>query len=108
MAKRAIAVWPAIEKFAEELQKLSKSKRPSSQAYTTILKAVEDATTLAKMHVFLATAKDLEEFLELFQSDKPMVPLLHQYLNEIITRKTCPLEKKTQRIVSERNAERKP
>ena len=77
-------MWPAIDNFVGELEKLPKSKKPTSKAYFTILKAVEDPTTLAKMHAFVAEVKDLEEFLNVFQSDKPMLPMLHQFLHEMI------------------------
>lgn len=62
-----------------------KSKVPSSASYTTVLNAVNNAATPARLHVFGNMATTLFDFLKSFQTDNPMVPFLASALTVLLT-----------------------
>lgn len=74
IAERAVLCWDNICKYIRKVAKRSKSKIPKSASYETISKAVDDPLILAKLQVFIYVSKTLKPFLELFQSDAPMLP----------------------------------
>ena len=74
VAERAIEVWPAVTAYIHSHKKLPKSKVPTSASYLTVKKATEDPFFLAKLEFFAFIARQLKPFLEVFQTDAPMVP----------------------------------
>lgn len=84
VAERALDIWDAVCNYVTAVSSGPKSKIPKSASYMTISKAVNDPLVLAKLHVFVATAKCLSPFLKRFQSDKPMVPFLAKELYQLL------------------------
>lgn len=80
VAERAIEVWPAVTAYIHSHKKLPKSKVPTSASYLTVKKATEDPLFLAKLEFFAFVARQLKPFLEVFQTDAPMVPFLAKEL----------------------------
>ncbi|CAL4148044.1 unnamed protein product [Meganyctiphanes norvegica] len=76
VAERAIKIWPNIKKYVSTVEKLCKSKQPKCQSWTNLKEYTKDELILAKLYFFLTIAKVLVPFLELFQTDKPMMPFL--------------------------------
>lgn len=84
VAERAIEIWPNIGKYIKKVSSGPKSKRPNSASYVTIVNAVNDPLILAKLHTFVAVAKDFNTFLLQFQSNKPMAPLIFREMGIIL------------------------
>ena len=80
VAKRAIQIWPCIQKYAVATQKLSKSKRPTCQSYVNLQEYVNDPLMPAKLNFFVSIANVLVPFLELFQTDRPIMPSISSEL----------------------------
>ena len=85
VAERAIKIWPNIKTYIVAEQKLSKSQQPKCQSYINLTEYSQDHLVPAKLHFFITIAKILVPFLELFQTDKPMVPFLCGGLENIMT-----------------------
>ena len=65
---------------------LLKSKRPFSKSYANVLSAVNDNLTPAKLHFFSFAAGISQPFLVKYQSDKAMIPFVHDDLLHLIKR----------------------
>ena len=63
---------------------LSKSKRPQNKSYETLVKHYSDKFMPVKLQFFKDIASQLKEYLEIFQTDNPMVPFLGDALVDII------------------------
>lgn len=85
VAQRAVEIWGNICKYIGPLSNAPKSKRPKSASFATVVKAVNDPLTLAKLNVFISTAKRFMPFLEGFQTDKPLVPFLSQEMYGVLS-----------------------
>ncbi|KAK1898471.1 Adenylate cyclase type 6 [Dissostichus eleginoides] len=85
VAEGAIEVWPAVMAYIHSHKKLPKSKVPTSASYLTVKKATEDPLFLAKLEFFAFVARQLKPFLEVFQTDAPMVPFLAKELQSTMT-----------------------
>ena len=68
---------PSIVKMVSHREGLRKSKRPSSKSYANVLSAVIDNLIPAKLHFFSFVAGIFQPFLVNYQSDKSMVPFVH-------------------------------
>ena len=76
VAERAFKIWPNIKTNISTEQKLNKSQQPKCQSHLNLTEYSHDELVSAKLHFFITIAKILIPFLELFQTDKPMVPFL--------------------------------
>ena len=85
VAERAIEIWPNICKYVEIVSKKAKSRQPTSSSYATVVKATNDPLTETKLNVFVSMANELNDYLKVFQTDKPMVPLLYEHLKSILS-----------------------
>lgn len=62
----------------------SKSKVPSFVSYCTVKSATVNLLFQAKLHFFAFVARKLKPFLETFQTDATMVPLVAKELQSIL------------------------
>jgi hypothetical protein len=85
VAKRAVEIWENICKYVCTISAGPKAKIPKSSSWTFVAKAVNDKLTLCKLYAFIDAANHLLPFLELFQTDKPMVPFLASELYQSLT-----------------------
>ena len=76
MADRAIEIWPSIYRLVEFWEKLLPSKRPKSKSFLNVQEVVKDSLKLLKL-----------DFLHAYQTDKPMVPFMHNELESY--QRTC-------------------
>ena len=86
VAERRLELWPSIVKMVNHWESLPKSKRPSSKSYPNVLSAVNDNLTLVNLHFFSFVAGIFQPFLIKYQSDKPMVPFVHNDLLRLVKR----------------------
>jgi len=84
VAERALSCWENITKYTLEVSKYPKSKIPKCSSYISVVAAVNDKLTIAKLHVFVLVANILHPFLEQFQNDKPMIPFLGEGVHKLI------------------------
>ena len=77
-------LWPNIVKIIQYWESLCKSKRPNNKSYETLLQFYNNKTILHRLQFFIDLSSQLKGFLELLQTDKPMVPFLQGQLADIL------------------------
>ena len=76
VVERAISVWPNVVKVVRYYQKLCKSKRPQNATYGTLLQHYEDILMLVKFLFFNDVANILNPFLNMYQTDQPIIIII--------------------------------
>ena len=76
--------WPNIKAVITFLEKLPKSKQPSSSSYVVIKDGVKNLFLPPKLHFFCYVAGIVEPFLKEYQTDIPMIPFLYFDLKAVI------------------------
>ena len=89
-AKKAGVTWSKIIEVVSYQQQLPKNKQPglgkpgANTSYDHLCKAVKDCLVPVKLLFFSEIAKKLDEFLVVFQTDKPMAPFFTETLEDLI------------------------
>ena len=83
VAKRAIELWPNIVKVVKHWQSLSKSKCPKNVSNEKLVMHHLDKYVPLKMQFFQDVASHLNCFVEVFQTNNPMVPFLEKSLVDV-------------------------
>ena len=83
VAQRAIDVLPAMKVYVDTLIK-EKRQPKNNKLFSTVKEAVNDVLFYAKLHFFLSVAKQFQEFLKVYQTDRPMVPFLRRDLDFLL------------------------
>ena len=87
---KARVIWSKIIEVVSYWQQLPKNKQPglgkpgANTSYDHLCKAVKDCLVPVKLLFFEEVAKKLNEFLVVFQTDKPMAPFLTETLKDLI------------------------
>ena len=90
VTKKARAVWNKIAVIIDFWKGLPNAKQPgkgkadANTSFDHLCVAVRDNLVLVKLLFFEELAKQLNTFLILFQTDKPMVPFLVETLDGLI------------------------
>lgn len=95
VAERSLQIWPNVQTYISSTQKMAKSKRHTCQSFVN---PCEYVLMLAKLNFFVCIAKVLVPFLELFQTEKPMMSFISSELQKILNnllgrfmkKKICP------------------
>ena len=88
--KKARVIWSKIIEVVSYRQQLPKSKQTglgkpgTNTSYDHLCKAVKDRLVPVKLLFFEEVSKKLNEFLAVFQTDKPMTPFLWETLEDLI------------------------
>ena len=85
VAERALELLPDVMKYVTEtVRTKKKSQLPTASSFKTLQKFSEDKLLEAKLHFFVYVAKLTRKFLQVYQSDKPLVPFLAHDLESLI------------------------
>ena len=84
VAERAISIWDNIKKYVNKIELGPKNKIPKCSSYKTVCIAVNEPLTCARLQVFVTTAKVMQPFLQMFQSNKPMAPFLAEEIYKMM------------------------
>ena len=84
VAQRAVKLWPNIVKLVKHWQGLSKSHRPKSKCYQTLVEHHLVKCIPIKLQFFQDIAAQLKGFLQKFQTNKPMIPFLEGALVDLL------------------------
>ena len=86
VAERALEVWENIVETVNHWVHLPKKQQPNenNKSYERLKVFVKDPLIPVKLKFFAKLANDLNAFLVLFQTDKPMVPFLGQSIEDLI------------------------
>ena len=84
VAERLLSIQPNIKAVITFLEKVPKSKQPSSNSYVVIKDAVKDLFLSAKLLFLCYVAGIVEPFLKEYQTDIPMVPFLYFDLKAVM------------------------
>ena len=76
VTSNAIGLWEDIIKIYKHWESLLKSRRPRIKNYFTVLEAIRDPLRKAKFHFFSHVAKITSSFLQIYQTQKPMITFL--------------------------------
>ena len=83
VAHRAISIYDNILKYVSAVEN-KKVPKPKCRSYEVVAACTKDVTFLAKLHFFKSVAIQLQPFLTLFQTDRPMVPFLSSALFKLM------------------------
>lgn len=78
VSARALDLIPRIKEFVRGVA--NKSHEPKSSSYVYVKKTIEDKLLCVKIAFFNNQAVNLEEFLEAYQTDAPMMPFMYEDL----------------------------
>ena len=90
IAKKARNVWPKVVTVVEYWKELAKSKQPrqgkpgNNTSYGHLCLSRKDILGPLKIQFFEEIARDLNAFLLIFRSDKPMAILLVETLDQLL------------------------
>lgn len=86
VAERAIEVWGTMVKTVKYWMQLPKSSQPKedNKSYQRLKSSINDPLVPVKLKFFSRIADELNKFLVLYQTDKPMVPFLASSLEDMI------------------------
>ena len=77
-------IWPELVKIFEYWLRLPKSKQPKSKSFEAVKDAIDDVLYPAKLSFFSHFAGLIQPFLTCYQSDKPMIPFLHDDIFNLV------------------------
>ena len=82
-AQRILDILPNIEAFCSATKKKTVSQ-PSSKSFKDVVSMLRDPLLRSKLEFFVCLARDVEPFLSLYQTDRPMVPFLFDDLTYLL------------------------
>ena len=68
--------WLNVCRFVKEMSNRSTSKQPTCKSHNIVKNATGDVLLPLQLHTFNSIAQHLQPFLELYQTDRPMLPFL--------------------------------
>ena len=83
VAQRAIDILPHVKAFIKGVEN-SKQSAVKTKSYTVVAKMVQDPLLESKLATFVSISKIVEDFLTVYQTDKPMVPFLAEDLDNLL------------------------
>ena len=81
---RAQEIWDEVMVYVKRVHTGKKYATPTSKSFKIVRDAVQDPLMPAKMAAFESVAKQLQPFLAIFQSDKPLLPFMASTLQKMI------------------------
>ena len=84
VAERALDIWPHITSCVVETLKKPNSKIPTSHSFMTMRSAVQDKLIVAKLQFFVSTASIMKSYLQIFQTDAPLLTFISSELQEML------------------------
>ena len=76
MADRAIAIWPHVVNITKFWKRHVPSKQPQSNNFKSVASTVNDPLTTVKLKFFTYVASVLRPYLERYQNNDPLVPMM--------------------------------
>ena len=76
VSSKAIKRWPNIIKIVGYWEGLCKSKRPQNRSYERLVTHYNQKVIPVRLQFFKDIASQLKGFLQIFQTDNPMLPFL--------------------------------
>ena len=79
-----IEIWPELVKKFEYWLRLPKSKQPKSKSFEAVKDAIDDVLHPAKLTFVSYFADLIQLFFTCYQSNKPMIPFLHDDIFNLV------------------------
>ena len=83
VANQAIEMIPHMKKYVKAVKE-KKIPNPKNKSYETVSKMVDDPLLEVKLHSFVSFAHIIEPFLQLYQTDKPMIMFVSEDLHKML------------------------
>ena len=80
---RMIEIWPSVVKIVNHWSSLPPSKHPKCKSYDVLKNAVKDTSVAVKFN-FSFLAGRLLPYLTRYQSQKPVIPFLHNDIQQLV------------------------
>lgn len=84
VTERIVKILPDLKKYVDVVE-AGKLPNPGTKSYTTVKEGCRDPLMPAKLAFHLSFAKEVAPFLNLYQTDRPMIPFLGGDLCSVIT-----------------------
>ena len=81
---RIIKIWLSIVKIVNHWSSLPPSKQPKCKSYKVLKNAMKNPSVVAKFNFFSFLAGHLLPYLTRYQSQKPMIPFLHDDIQQLV------------------------
>ena len=80
---KALEILPNIKAYVKAVNEKT-VPRPSNKSYEVVATVLQDKLLASKLHFFKCIAGDLQPFLSIYQTDRPMVCFLSQDLSVMV------------------------
>ena len=77
-------IWPNITAYVTETLKKPMSQIPTASSFATVRSAVQNHLLIAKLQFFVSTASIMKPYLQVFQSDAPLLPFVTSELHALL------------------------
>ena len=84
VAERALEIWPNITAYVTETLKKPVSEILTASSFATVRSAVQNHLTIAKLQFFVSTTSIMKPYLQVFQSDTPLLPFVTSELHALL------------------------
>ena len=82
VAECALQLWPAVQQYVQAVQE-GRLPKPTNKSFETVQRCTMDVLFCTKLQIFISIANPVEEFLTVYQTDRPMVPFISQDLTQM-------------------------
>ena len=76
VAEKAVEMWPSLTTSITEMLKKTKSQVPTSISFSNVRSAVLNKSTSTKLEFFMSIAAAMRPYLQIFQSNGPLLPFI--------------------------------
>ncbi|KAG8179991.1 hypothetical protein JTE90_007959 [Oedothorax gibbosus] len=80
---RLLEILPDVKSYIKEIER-KKLPRPNNKSFVVLQDMIKDELFPAKCNFILSVVKDIQPFLKLYQTDRPMLPFLNGDLNNLL------------------------
>lgn len=82
---RLIEQWEPLEKYFMDLAKKDASNAPKSAAFKRICTRIQQKQTIVELHFLKSVMPVFHSFLELFQTEAPLIHILYDEMNRLVS-----------------------
>lgn len=84
VTERMIKILPDLMKYVHAVE-IGKFLKPATKSYLTVKEGCTDPLMPAKLAFLLSFSKEVAPFLNLYQTDRPMIPFLGADLSDLMS-----------------------
>lgn len=83
VAERGLRLWPHVSTYVDMVGK-GELPNPKVKSFDEVKSRCADPLFTVKVAIFISIARELDPFLVMYQTDKPMLPFLCEDMTKLI------------------------